>query len=334
MSKRKKRREGEMHDKYFDAIVLSRRALTDRIAEFEIGGANSAPLPMAEAGSHIELRFGGEDGKFLRHYSVVGPLTLGDKSEPFWRIAVQRENRSRGSAFIHEHFRAGISLKVSRPINAFRLGRNQPHTLLIAGGIGVTPMVAMARSLRVRKEPFSMMYAGLKRSAMAYADELVALCEDRLRLHEAERDGVPDLKSLLAIQPEGTVTYICGPGPMIEALREAGRGLGWGVGRIRFEVFNAAHKPEDIDFEVRTRSGHTIRVGAGTTILDALEVAGVDTLSDCRRGECGLCVTDVMGCDGHLDHRDRFFSDEEHARGEQITICCSRVRGQVLQLDI
>jgi vanillate O-demethylase ferredoxin subunit len=323
-----------MYDKYFDAVVLSRRSLSDRIAEFEIGAADGAPLPMAEAGSHIELRFSGEDGPFLRHYSVVGPLTLSDKPEPFWRIAVQRENRSRGSAFIHDHFRAGVRLRISRPINAFRLSRNQPHTLLVAGGIGITPMFAMARSLRVRKGSFSMMYAGLKRSAMAYADDLQRLCEDRLVLHETERDGIPDLKGLLSKQPEGTTAYICGPGPMIEALRDAGRALGWDDPRIRFEVFNAAHKPQDVDFEVKERSGRAIRVGAGTTILDALEVAGIGTLSDCRRGECGLCVTDVVGCDGGLDHRDRFFNDEEHAKGEQITICCSRIRGHVLELDI
>src|SRR5579871_1559087 len=156
-----------MTDKYFEAVVLSRRALTDRIAEFTIGAADGSALPMAEAGSHSELRFGGDDGRFLRHYSVVGPTTSSEKAEPFWRIAVQRENRSRGSAFIHDHFRAGLALKVSRPINAFRLGRNQPHTLLSAGGIGVTPMVAMARSLLVRKAPFSFFYAGLKRAAMA-----------------------------------------------------------------------------------------------------------------------------------------------------------------------
>jgi ferredoxin-NADP reductase len=323
-----------MSEKYFDAVMLSRRGLNDRIAEFRIGAADGAPLPMAEAGSHIELRFGGEDGRFLRHYSVVGPLTLSDEPEPFWRIAVQRENRSRGSAFIHDNFRAGVHFKMSRPINAFRLSRNQPHTLLVAGGIGVTPMVAMARSMRVRQASFSMMYAGLKRSTMAYAEDLERFCEDRLTLHEAERDGIPDLKALLSAQPKGTVAYICGPGSMIEALREAGMALGWDNASIRFEVFNAAHKPDDSDFSVQVRSGRTIRVGAGTTILDALESAGIDTLSDCRRGECGLCITDVVRCDGSLDHRDRFFTEEEHARGEQITICCSRIRGQALELDI
>ena len=323
-----------MSEKHFDAVVRARRQLTERIAEFEIAAADGARLPMAQAGSHIELLFGGESGRFVRHYSVVGPLALSEDAEPFWRIAVQRENRSRGSAFIHDHFHAGTQVRISRPINAFRLARDEGRTLLIAGGIGVTPMVAMARSLSVRKMPFSMFYAGLRRPEMAYVDDLARLCGDRLTVHEAEKQGVPNLEVLLHAQPDGTTVYICGPGPMIEAARTAARALGWDDARIRFEVFNSAHRPDDADFEVQTRSGRAIRVGAGTTILDALEVAGVDTLSDCRRGECGLCSTDVIARDGELDHRDRFFSDDEHASGAQITICCSRFRGRLLQLDV
>jgi vanillate O-demethylase ferredoxin subunit len=323
-----------MYDKYFDVVVLSRRPLTDRIAEFRIGSASGRPLPMAEAGSHIELRFGGEDGQFLRHYSVVGPLHLNDDPEPFWRIAVQRENRSRGSAFIHDNFRAGTRLKISRAINAFRLARRQPHTLLVAGGIGITPMFAMARSLRVRKANFSMFYAGLERSVMAYVDDLESVCKERLTVHEAKHHGIPDLTKLLSGQPSGTVAYICGPGVMIEALRDAASSLGWEKERVRFEVFNAAHKADDKEFEVHLRSGRSIKVGPGTTILDALEASGVDTLSDCRRGECGLCITEVVSCDGSLDHRDRFFTEEERAAGKQMTICCSRIKGRVLELDL
>ncbi len=129
-----------MHARYSDAVVLERHGLTDRIAELRIGSGDGRALPMAEAGSHIELRFGGADGRFLRHYSVVGPLSLDDRTEPFWRIAVQREDRARGSAHIHANFRSGTRLRVSRPIGAFRLARNVPHALLIAGGIGITPM--------------------------------------------------------------------------------------------------------------------------------------------------------------------------------------------------
>ena len=323
-----------MQDKYSDAVVLERHGLTDRIAELKIGAPEGRPLPMAEAGSHIELQFGGAAGYFLRHYSVVGPLTLEDRIEPFWRIAVQREDRARGSAHIHANFRNGTRVKVSRPAGAFRLARNVPHTLLIAGGIGITPILPMMRSLLIRKQSFSLLYAGVRREAMAYADNVLAMGGEHVRLHESSRDGTPDLDALLAFQPPGTVAYICGPGPMIDALRAVARARSWAEGRIRFEVFNAAHRPEDTDFAVRLKTGQIITVGAGTTILDALEAARVDTLSDCRRGECGLCLTDVLDPHDGIDHRDSYLTAEEKAASTQLTICCSRARGQLIDLDL
>lgn len=323
-----------MFGKAIDAVVLARRALTGRIAEFCIGRADGRPLPMAESGSHVELYCSSGAQHFVRHYSMVGPLTLGDDPEPFWRIAVQREDRARGSAFIHDTFRVGTALKVSRPINAFRLARHQANTLLVAGGIGVTPMLAMVRSLRTRNVDFAMVYAGQQRSAMAYVSELEGLCGDRLTVHESKRDGIPDLVRLLSGQPAETMVYVCGPCAMIETLREAASALGWRKERVRYEVFNAAHRPDDGDFEVQLSTGRRVKVGAGMTILEALELAGLDTLSSCRRGECGLCITDVAGCDGELDHRDRYFSDEEHRAGRQIAICCSRITGRALALNV
>jgi ferredoxin-NADP reductase len=323
-----------VQDKYSDAVVLERHSLTDRIAELKIGSADGRALPMAEAGSHIELRFGGAAGYFLRHYSVVGPLTPEDRIEPFWRIAVQREDRARGSAHIHANFRSGTHLKVSRPVGAFRLARNVPHALLIAGGIGITPILPMMRSLLIRKQSFSLLYAGVRREAMAYADDVLAMGGEHVRLHESSRDGTPDLDALLAFQPPGTVGYICGPGPMIDALRAVARARSWAENRIRFEVFNAAHRPEDTDFAVRLKTGRIVKVGAGTTILDALEAARVDTLSDCRRGECGLCLTDVLDPHDGIDHRDSYLTAEEKAAGTQLTICCSRTRGKLIDLDL
>jgi ferredoxin-NADP reductase len=322
------------HAKYSDAVVLERRTLTDRIVELKLGSADGRPLPMAEAGSHLELRFGGAGGYFLRHYSVVGPLALGDRIEPFWRIAVQREDRARGSAHIHANFRAGTHLKVSPPAGPFRLTRKAPYVLLIAGGIGITPILPMMRSLLIRKQSFSLLYAAVRREAMAYAGEVLAMGGEHVRLHESSRDGTPDLDALLAFQPPGTVAYICGPGPMIDALRAAARARSWAGNRIRFEVFNAAHRPDDTDFAVRLNTGQIIKVGAGTTILDALEAAHVDTLSDCRRGECGLCVTDVADPHEGIDHRDSYLTTEEKTANAQLAICCSRARGKLIDLDL
>ncbi len=139
---------------------------------------------------------------------------------------MQREDRARGSARIHDQFRPGTALKVSRPINAFRLSHRPQHVLLVAGGIGVTPMVAMARSLRTRNVGFSMFYAGQQRSAMAYVEELEELCGDRLTVHESACTGIPDLVALLSRQPAGTIAYVCGPAAMIEARARCRRGAG------------------------------------------------------------------------------------------------------------
>ena len=322
--------------KYMDARIIGARPLTGRITEYLIGAADGATLPAGEAGSHVELRFGGPSGRFLRHYSLVGPLRADRSIEPFWRIAVQREDRARGSAFIHASFREGTRVQVSQPIGTFRLSREDRPVLLVAGGVGITPILSMMRSLELRRRPFSMFYAGQSRDQMAFVDEVEAIGGDRVTIHENIRDGIPDLRALLEGQPADTVVYVCGPGPMIDALTDTAAGLGWSPDLIRFEVFNVAHKPADEGIEVELKDGRVIHVGAGTTILDALEGAGVDTLSDCRRGECGLCLTDVIPGEAVLDHRDSFLSDQERAEGRQMCICCSRAgsSGARLKLDL
>lgn len=321
--------------KYIDVEILGCRTLTDRISEFQIGARDGSALAPGEAGSHIEVRFGGPDGRFLRHYSLIGPLEPGHAPEPFWRIAVQREDRARGSAFIHANFRKGMRLQASHPTGTFRLSQVRQPVLLLAGGIGITPILPMMRSLSLRGRPFTMIYMGRNRESMAYVDAVEKIRGDSASIHQTDIDGFPDLPALLAAQPSGTVVYVCGPPAMIESLQDAAAALGWSPERIRYEVFNAAHRPEDTPIEVELRSGRVIQVGAGTTILDALENAGVDTLADCRRGECGLCVTDVIPGAALLDHRDSFLDKEEIAEGRKMCICCSRVSNNAkLILDI
>jgi ferredoxin-NADP reductase len=327
--------EPSANSKYLAAKVLGGRRLTARISEFLIGAEDGSPLAPGEAGSHIELRFGGPSSRFLRHYSLVGPLAPGHAPEPFWRIAVQREDRSRGSAFIHATFREGTRLQVSHPIGTFRLAHDAPHVLLIAGGVGITPILPMLRSLSLRRRPFEILYAGTERSEMAYADEIEAIGGPNVHLHQAKLSGNANLLALLHRQPKGTIAYICGPGPMIDALTMVGADIGWPRDHIRNEVFNVAHRPTDTGLTVELRDRRRVEVGAGTTILDALEGAQIDTLSDCRRGECGLCVTDVMPGPAIIDHRDSFLTDAERIEGRKICICCSRVtNGETLKLDM
>lgn len=323
-----------MSARYSDAVILSRRDLTDRISEFTIGRADGESLPPSRAGAHVELRFGGQDGRFLRHYSLLGPLQLDARPEGFWRIAVQREGRRRGSDYIHRHFRPGTRLQISAEISPFRLAQAETHVLLVAGGIGITAMLPMLRSCVIRQVPVTMLYAGRSRGEMAFADQAQAMGGERVTLHDQSALGRhPDLAALLAAQPDGTTAYCCGPPAMIEGLRAAAVRLGWPPGRVRYEIFNAAHHPEDTELTVRTASGRDVRVGAGTTILDALEMAGVDTLSDCRRGECGLCVT-RLSRSAPIDHRDRYLTEDERRRMDQLAICCSRPVGGLIELDI
>jgi vanillate O-demethylase ferredoxin subunit len=170
---------------------------------------------------------------------------------------------------------------------------------------------------------------------MAYVEEVQRMGQSSVMLHEQVKQGLPNLSALFDAQPDGTEVFVCGPGAMIEAVRRAAREHGWADDRVHFEAFNAAHRPEDTDLTIRLRDGRQIRVGAGTTILDALDEAGIETLSDCRRGECGLCGTKVLSGGDLIDHRDSFLSPDEKATGEQMCICVSRTKpGAMLTLDV
>lgn len=320
--------------RYFDAVVLERRELTERIVELRIGALDGSALQSTEPGSHVELQFGGSSGRFLRQYSLVGPVNLGGQREPFWRVAVQRENRNRGSAHIHSYFRVGTRIRASQPIATFRLAQRHTHVLLIAGGIGITPILPMVRSLVIRQQSFTALYLGTSRDTMAYADEVATMAGDNVRIHETHRDGRINLGELLAFQPPGTAAYVCGPSSLIEAVQGCASEHSWDLKRVRFEVFNAAHRFDDVNFVVRLKTGQAISVKAGTTALDAMEALKIDTLSDCRRGECGLCVTDVINAYEGVDHRDNYLTPDEKRMNTQMAICCSRAIGPVIELAL
>lgn len=321
--------------RYKNAIILERRALTERICEFTLGLADGSPLPPFRAGAHVELSFGGQDGQFLRYYSLVGSLSKSSENEPTWRIAVQREDRARGSDYIHRTFKAGTEVKISQAMSPFRLSSDDQPVLLVAGGIGITAMLPMLRSCVMRNRDARMLYVGRRRDAMAYVDEVEALGGDAVTVHDEAAMGYrPDLDQLLAQQPPETTVYVCGPPPLIEGVSQAALRLGWSSDQVRHEIFNAAHKPEDHAVTVRTVSGLEVPVSPGSTLLEALESAGVETYSDCRRGECGLCITNVRNANGTIDHRDRFLTDEQKQRHQKIAICCSRPNDDLIELDI
>jgi ferredoxin-NADP reductase len=320
---------------HIDVQVSAVRQLTPRVREFVLTAPNGQPLPAFDAGAHIALYFSTPQGPVVRHYSLVRGPDAAHGSRGAYTIAVQREDRPRGSAYIHAHFAVGTRLAISRPKNNFALNRRDTHSLLIAGGIGITPMLGMVRSLVQRHKPFDMVYAGKRAIDMAYLAELEQLTAGRATIHcSTQRNGVRlDIAALLAKQAAGTSVYVCGPQSMVADTQAAAAALGWAPERIHSELFTPAATGTDVGFElVLQQSGRTLTVGPHTSILEAMTAAGLHPLFDCGRGECGLCPLSVVEAQGTLVHRDRFLSTEEKAAGNTLCICVSRVNGPRLVL--
>jgi vanillate O-demethylase ferredoxin subunit len=327
--------EDSVAKRFLEVVVTGIRQLTPRVREYLLASADGSDLPAYAPGAHVELHTTSpSSGPIVRHYSLVGGTGLWDDPAHTYRIAVQREDRARGSAHIHDSFTLGTRLQVSVPKNNFALDRRDAKSLLIAGGIGITPILSMLRSVVRRHRDLEMVYAGRHASAMAYREDVLRLAEGRARIHDSSVSGHLDLRALLARQPEGCAAYVCGPAAMVEAAQAAAAELGWAPGRVRSELFTAGPTGDEQPFEVELRrSQQRVRVGRDTTILDALTAAGIHPLHDCRRGECGLCPMTVLEADGPIQHRDTYLSDEEHASQKTLCICVSRIQGSRLVLD-
>lgn len=325
-----------MNPKLFDVQVAQVRQLTPRVREYLLASANGSPLPAWTAGAHIALHLTSPTrGLVVRHYSLIGGDGLQDDPPGTYRIAVQREEQGLGSNLIHETFEAGTALRIGPPVNSFALDREAPRVLLLAGGIGITPLVAMARSLLRRKRAFQFVYSGRNPQQMAYATTLQAMCGPALRLHCSEGDGLLDIPALLAQQDADTQVYVCGPTPFIDAAVQAAQDLGWPEGRLRSEAFISSVRRGDTPFQaLLQRSGRAIEVRGDESLLDALSHARVPVFWDCRKGECGLCATKVVSHDGELQHRDRYLTPEEKQQGQSLCLCVSRTNGKSLVLDL
>ncbi len=281
----------------------------------------------AAPGSHLDVEVT-EGGRTIRRsYSVVRSEEEGRS----WTISVQLAPASRGGSRAMHALQAGDSLRVSHPLQNFPLGVGAPRYVLVAGGIGITALVAMASALRRRGDDYSLVLVGRSRSVLPYVDELEADHGDRLRLHVDDEGTGLDVGSLLdevatSARASETELYVCGPIRLMDAVRREWSGHGLPGPNLRFETFgnSGAWAPEP--FRVRIPAlEREVTVGADVSMLDALEDAGVEVMWDCRKGECGLCAVRVLGCDGHIDHRDVFLSDEQKGHTTTLCACVSRV---------
>lgn len=310
------------------AVVASIADLTPTIREFLIQPQDGAVIEH-EPGAHLPVQamVPNADGLLqpqLRHYSLVGePDAAG------YRIAVKRQDDGRGGSLSMWRLETGDRLSIFSPANHFPLDLNAGSYLLAAGGIGITPLVFMAQRLQARGARLRMIYSARTAQELAYADTLHALLGDALQLHDGS-GNLPDYAAAIAQLPADGLMYTCGPAPMLEALKRSWSASGRPLANLRFETFGSSGNHPAQAFTVRLpRHGLEVTVPVGTSLLDALEAAGVATIYDCRRGECGLCAMDVLGVDGIIDHRDVFLSDEEKHSNTRLCACVSRVVGSV-----
>jgi vanillate O-demethylase ferredoxin subunit len=319
--------------------VASRRDEAGDICSFELVPVDGTPLPPFTAGAHVEVEVpqpGG--GVVTRPYSLCNPPVAAGGCVRY-QIAVLREPASRGgSAAMHAQVREGTVLSIRGPNNRFELAPQAPHHLLMAGGIGITPLLAMAEALAASGAPFTLHYAARSLARTAFVDRLSRSAFAR-RVHLHADDGPPaqrlDIPGVIASAPHGSHVYVCGPKGFIDAVIGTARRAGWLDERLHQESFSAEVEVRDTDgpFDVVVVSrGLALTVPRGRTVVEVLAEAGVVVPTSCEQGVCGTCLTRVI--EGVPDHRDSYLTPEEQAAGDQFTPCCSRARGPRLVLDL
>ncbi len=312
-------------------LVKETRDMTARVKRIELVSADGAALPSFAAGAHIDVHL---PNGLTRSYSLLNS----PRERHRYLIGVLREQHSRGgSEWIHAGLAAGTEIVADGPTNDFPLDAAASEHLLIAGGIGITPLLSMATVLSEQHARFRLMYCTRTREDAAFADDIEDQFGDAVEfIHDG---GVTerglDLQALLAHRPEGAHLYVCGPRGLIDAARSASRH--WPSSSVHVELFSAqrsgtAFVDGDAAFMVTlARDGRTLQVPANRSLLDTLTENGIQVKFVCREGVCGTCKTRVLA--GAVDHRDECLTDEE--RGEWMEVCVSRAKsGERLVLDL
>ena len=308
------------------ARVASIRPVATGILRFELEPADRRPFAPFAPGAHIDVT---TPGGPVRQYSLCG-----DPAQPKrYAIAVKLEPEGRGgSASMHRSIEEGEALAFTGPRNLFPLAAGEGSSLLIAGGIGITPIYAMAQWLAARGRPWELHYCARSAGHAAFGAELEALPGGRVSTYFSETPLL-DAHALLREVRAGTDVYCCGPAPLMQAVKEAT--AHWPPGRVHFEYFAAPAVawPPNTAFEVElSRQGKVLAVPRDRTILQVLRAHGTDVPSACEEGVCGTCEVRVLA--GDPEHRDMLLSDAEKAAGRTMMVCVSRATSQRLVLDL
>ncbi len=302
-------------------VVTAHRPVAEDVVELRLADPAGDPLPAWQPGAHLRLTL--PSGR-ERHYSLCGdPADRGS-----YRIAVRRlAGGGGGSVELHDELHVGVRLTVRRPRNGFAFC-GQPRLLLLAGGIGVTPLLPMAREAQHRGLDWHLVYAGRSAESMPFAEELRALAPDRVSLLTGE---VPTGEQLLARARPGTAVYCCGPAPMLAAVQRALDASP--ATALHFERFGAAPILDGRPFSIQLgNQGRLLDVPADRSALDVLREARPDLPYSCHQGFCGTCRVQLLA--GTPEHRDRRLTAEERASGALLPCVSRAAEGETLVLEV
>lgn len=301
-------------------------------ALFELVRADGASLPPFSAGSHIDVT---APGGITRQYSLCNAPGESHRYE----IAVLKDPRGRGGSLaMHEGVQAGDELSISAPRNHFQLAPDAQESVLLAGGIGITPLLCMAHALWDQGRPFVLHYCNRSMERAAFRERIArSPFADRVRFHfdDGAADQVLDLNALLASPRPAVHLYTCGPQGFMDAVLSTARRSGWVQEQLHYEFFKAEAKPagQDVAFDVLLAvSGRVVRIEPGQTVTAALAAQGIEVPTSCEQGVCGTCITGVL--DGEPEHRDLYLTPQEQACNDQFLPCCSRAKSARLVLDL
>lgn len=311
-----------------DVRVARRADEAQGVVSLRLERIDGAPLPAFEPGAHVDLHLG--DG-LVRQYSLCNV-----PGQPWYELGILLAEDSRGGSRAAHALREGDRLRIGAPRNLFPLASDAPHHLLLAGGIGITPLLSMAEVLHRDGRPFALHACARSSARLPFRARLATAPWTRqVRVHIDGPDGPSHrLDALVASAQAGSHVYACGPASFIEAARRACEAAGFGADRFHSESFSAlpVDAPGNDGFEVEINDGRVFRVAADQSVAQCLEAHGVFIPVSCEQGICGTCVTRVRA--GIPDHRDQFLTDEERSSAALFTPCCSRSLTPRLVLDL
>lgn len=300
------------------------------ILQLKLTEANDGDLPPFEAGAHLDIHVRHGDVDLWRQYSLCGD----PEERNVYRLGILKDPKSRGgSVAIHDLALPGTRVDANPPRNHFPLAEEAGRSILLGGGIGITPMLAMAHRLHKLGGDFELHYCTRSKDVTAFMDKIGDMpFKDRIHFHHDDEKTFFDPAKLPA-PDAGTHVYVCGPQGFMDWLIREAETAGYSSSHIHREYFSADVDLTGDSFEVEARaSGITITVGPDETIAKALAKVGVDVEVKCEEGVCGTCLTEIL--EGIADHRDMFLTDEEKTENIEMTVCCSRAKSKKLVLNI